>query len=167
MNAQRSFNYPHVGATRGETPAGFRHAHLTSRLGSGDVAFRTAIRALESWNMQRHAGFRVDSHTPAPRAGLEVRLDPPFGPVRWGAWCRVVYVVDEPNRRGFAYGTLEGHPISGEEAFVVERRPDGVVFGHITAVSRPGRWFTRLGAPVLPLAQRWMMGRYLDALTGG
>ncbi|PND49421.1 DUF1990 family protein [Rhodococcus sp. ENV425] len=166
MNAQRSFNYPHVGATRGRVPAGFRHAHLTRRLGSGDVAFRTAVRALESWNMQRHAGFRVDANTPRPRAGLEVRLDPRFGPARWGAWCRVVYVVDEPDRRGFAYGTLDGHPVSGEEAFVVERRPDGAVFGHISAVSRPGRWFPRLGAPVLPLAQRWMMGRYLDALAG-
>ncbi len=107
-------------------------------------------------------------HTPPPR-GRDWRYGwiPLSVRCAGGAWCRVVYVVDEPNRRGFAYGTLEGHPISGEEAFVVERRPDGVVFGHITAVSRPGRWFTRLGAPVLSLAQRWMMGRYLDALTGG
>ena len=34
--------------------------------------------------------------------------------------CRVVYVIDEPSRRGFAYGTLPGHPESGEEAFIVE-----------------------------------------------
>ena len=38
-----------------------------------------------------------------------------LGPVR--APCRVVYVVDEPDRRGFAYGTLPGHPeIDGELA---------------------------------------------------
>jgi uncharacterized protein (UPF0548 family) len=29
--------------------------------------------------------------------------------------CRVVYVVDEPRRAGFAYGTLPGHPEIGGE----------------------------------------------------
>jgi uncharacterized protein (UPF0548 family) len=36
-----------------------------------------------------------------------------LGPIR--VPCRVVYVLDEPERRGFAYGTLPGHPESGEE----------------------------------------------------
>ena len=44
-----------------------------------------------------------------------------LGPVR--APCRVVYVVDEPDRRGFAYGTLPGHAESGEERFVVRYDP--------------------------------------------
>lgn len=167
MTERRSFNYAPVGATRGAAPPGYRQARLTRRLGSGDVAFRAAVRVLDGWTMQRHAGFRVDPGTGPPRPGLDVRLDAGVGPLRLGAWCRVVYVVDEPDRRGFAYGTLDGHPISGEEAFLVERRPDGTVVGHIVAVSRPGRWFTRLGAPALPLAQRWMMRRYLDALAGG
>ncbi|SIP67631.1 hypothetical protein BN9982_740001 [Mycobacterium tuberculosis] len=35
--------------------------------------------------------------------------------------CRVVYVIDEPDVRGFGYGTLPGHPVSGEERR--ERRP--------------------------------------------
>ena len=38
--------------------------------------------------------------------------------------CRVVYVIDEPDIRGFAYGTLPGHPESGEERFVGAPRPE-------------------------------------------
>jgi uncharacterized protein (UPF0548 family) len=36
----------------------------------------------------------------------------------------VVWTVDEPNRIGFGYGTLQGHPESGEESFVVSREDD-------------------------------------------
>jgi uncharacterized protein (UPF0548 family) len=35
----------------------------------------------------------------------------------------VVYVVDEHDRRGFAYGTLRGRPESGEELFAVGYDP--------------------------------------------
>ncbi|HEV8560641.1 MAG TPA: DUF1990 family protein [Actinophytocola sp.] len=40
---------------------------------------------------------------------------------------RVVHVVEEEHRRGFAYGTLPGHPECGEEAFLLERHADGTV----------------------------------------
>jgi uncharacterized protein (UPF0548 family) len=43
--------------------------------------------------------------------------------IRLRAPCRIVYVIDEPDRRGFAYGTLPGHPERGEEAFIISRRP--------------------------------------------
>ena len=58
-----------------------------------------------------------------------------LGPLALSAPVRVVYVIDGPDRRGFAYGTLPGHPESGEEAFLVERRPDGTVWCRITAFS--------------------------------
>ena len=54
--------------------------------------------------------------------------------------ARVVYVVDEPLRKGFAYGTLPGHPESGEEAFIVEYRDDDSVWLTIRAFSRPSSW---------------------------
>jgi uncharacterized protein (UPF0548 family) len=34
---------------------------------------------------------------------------------------RVVAVADLPDRRGFAYDTLPGHPVTGEEAFIAHR----------------------------------------------
>ncbi|MBI5160997.1 MAG: DUF1990 domain-containing protein [Micrococcales bacterium] len=80
--------------------------------------------------------------------------------------CRVVYVVDEPQRRGFAYGTLPGHAARGEEAFLVDRRDDGSVWITIRAFSRPATPFWWLVDPILRVVQRVFTQRYLRALAG-
>ena len=77
---------------------------------------------------------------------------------------RVVYVVDEGRRRGFAYGTLPGHPESGEEAFVVEHLEDDTVRFAITAFSRPATLLAKLGGPVSRLVQSRVTNRYLRAV---
>lgn len=79
---------------------------------------------------------------------------------------RVVYVIDEPQRKGFAYGTLPGHPETGEESFIIEQSPDGSVWLTITSLSRPSSWFWRLGYPVLAAVQAHVTRRYFRALTG-
>ncbi|MCU1637637.1 MAG: hypothetical protein JWL94_284 [Microbacteriaceae bacterium] len=79
---------------------------------------------------------------------------------------RVVYVIDEPNRKGFAYGTLAGHPQTGEESFVVEKTEDGSVWLTVAAFSRPGDWYWwMLGIP-LRLVQGRYLRRYLRVLSG-
>ena len=79
--------------------------------------------------------------------------------------CRVVYVVDEPDIRGFGYGTLPGHPESGEERFMVRRDPStSAVFAEITAFSRPGSWLTKAGGPFVGVLQRFMARRYVRAV---
>lgn len=80
--------------------------------------------------------------------------------------ARVVYVVDEPDRKGFAYGTLRGHPESGEELFAVERRGDGSVWLNIRAFSRPASPVWWLAAPVMRIAQELTLRRYDRALAG-
>lgn len=79
---------------------------------------------------------------------------------------RVVYVVDEPSRKGFAYGTLPGHPESGEEAFIVDQTEDGSVWVTITAISRPAGWQWWMVYPVLRMFQEYYTRRYLRALAG-
>ena len=78
---------------------------------------------------------------------------------------RIIYVVDEPTRRGFAYGTLPGHPESGEEAFVVERREDDSVWLTIRVLSRPAHPAMWAVYPVLRLLQAIFLSRYEHALT--
>lgn len=78
---------------------------------------------------------------------------------------RIVYVIDEPKRRGFAYGTLPGHPESGEEAFIVEHRDDDSVWLTIRAFSRPGAAWLWLFYPVLRVFQAFFTSRYEHALT--
>ncbi|MFP7760650.1 DUF1990 family protein [Marisediminicola sp. LYQ85] len=79
---------------------------------------------------------------------------------------RVVYVVNEPDRVGFAYGTLAGHPESGEEAFIVERGDDGSVWLAISAFSRPSTWYWRALFIPLRIAQALYTRRYLRVLAG-
>ena len=98
--------------------------------------------------------------------GDSVVLDIPFGPFRFLAPARVVYVIDEPSRKGFAYGTLRGHPESGEESFIVEQTDDGSVWLEISAFSRPANAFWWLGYPVLRLAQAYYTRRYFESLAG-
>ncbi len=98
------------------------------------------------------------------RPGDVARLRMALWPFRIPA--RVVYVVDEPARRGFAYGTLPGHPERGEEAFVVERLADDSVWLVIRAFSRPAGPLTWLGYPIARLLQAVYTARYQRALAG-
>lgn len=161
----RRLTYPEVGASSGPLPPGYRHLQVERELGSGDAVFDAAAARLVRWDAHRGAGLAVPDSTPPAAPGVDVRLGFGFGPVRATAWCRVVAVIDETDRRGFAYGTLTGHPECGEEAFVVERRADGTVVGRVVAFSRPSRWYTRLAGPVGHLLQLRMARRYLAALT--
>jgi uncharacterized protein (UPF0548 family) len=77
--------------------------------------------------------------------------------------CRVVAIVDEPDRFGFAYGTLSVHPERGEEAFVVTRA-DGSLRFDVIAVSAHANLLTRLMAPIADRLQASASGRYLRAM---
>jgi uncharacterized protein (UPF0548 family) len=114
--------------------------------------------------MHRGAGLAVLAAPPRPAVGEVVvtRLGPPvLGPT---APCRIVYVVDEPRRRGFGYGTLAGHPASGEEAFLIEWANDDGVYLVIRAFSRPATMTARLGGPVARRIQDFVTDRYVRAL---
>jgi hypothetical protein len=100
------------------------------------------------------------------RLGRRYWLVAHLGSLRVKEPIQVVAVIEEPDRKGFAYGTLVGHPVSGEEAFIVERRTDGSVWFTVRSATRPpaGRWW--VAQPVVMLAQRCYRRRYLRALTG-
>lgn len=106
--------YRPVGATvTGDLPRGFRHDDLRVVLGRGPTTFERARSALRAWAPHRGAGLTVS-------AGAEVAADAVVAlsaPVAVGwvvAACRIVAVIDEDARYGFAYGTLDQHPESGE-----------------------------------------------------
>lgn len=151
----RALTYAAVGATaRAETPRGFSADHNRQLLGRGEGAFARAKDAVRAWRM-----------FPAPRTAIE----PARAPLRkdevvavhvrvLGAWwlnaARIVYVIDEPRRFGFAYGTLPGHAECGEERFVVEWLADDTVWYDLRAFSRPRHVLARLAAPLTRAYQR-------------
>lgn len=164
-SASAPFTYSDVGATSGEFPPGYDHFRLRRRIGSGRALFDRAGSQLLAYEMQRGTGIFVQASTPNAEPGTELSVRLGLGPVGITAPCRVVYVLDEPNRRGFAYGTLPGHPESGEELFAVEYDPaDDSVYGMVAAFSRPGTWYTRIGGPVVRIIQRWFAARYIATL---
>ncbi|MFI5783025.1 DUF1990 family protein [Nocardia sp. NPDC051570] len=159
------FSYAEVGATAHQFPPGYHHFRVRRRLGTGRALFESAATQILTYRMQQGTGiFRgADTPTAAPGTHLTVRLA--LGPLGVTAPCRIVYVVDEPDRRGFAYGTLPGHPEIGEELFLVEYDPsDDSVHGVVAAFSRPGTWYTRLGGPVVRLIQHWFARRYIATI---
>jgi uncharacterized protein (UPF0548 family) len=153
--------YAEVGATAGPLPAGYHHVRKSRVIGHGRRRFEDAAEAGMRWGMLRGAGLKVEATTEVAAVGSEVIVR--MGPAR--APCRVVYVVDEPDRRGFAYGTLPGHAESGEELFVVRYDPaSDEVYAEVTAFSRHATWWSRLGSPVTSLLQRIITDRYLRSL---
>ncbi|MFD9407571.1 DUF1990 family protein [Streptomyces sp. NPDC059989] len=164
-----ALSYPDRGATaRRPLPAGYHHLHHRTRIGRGRAAFEAAGVAVTTFHAHRTSGMRVRADSGAVRAGDRVEVGIGLGPLRITAPCRVIWTAYEPSRIGFAYGTLTGHPESGEESFIVELDPDGTVWFTVTAFSRPASWYTRLAGPVVPFLQqsyaRWL-GRHLRRLA--
>lgn len=157
--------YAAVGATLwGPMPEGYHHEVQRVVLPDRPDCFARAADGLRRWQAHRSIGATVTPDVP-PADGATVVVSLPLGPVRVLAPCRIVAVLDEPSRYGFAYGTLPGHPEEGEEAFVVERRPDGTTTFEITAFSRPADLVARLGGPITRAVQRRATHGYLEGLA--
>ncbi|MCD2441966.1 DUF1990 domain-containing protein [Agromyces sp. SYSU K20354] len=76
----------------------------------------------------------------------------------------VVYVIDEPGRVGFAYGTTAEGPESGEESFILEHRDDDTVWLTIRSLLRARGGLRRLAAPRQRRKRRELTTRELRAL---
>jgi uncharacterized protein (UPF0548 family) len=164
-NAQ--LTYGELGATEhpDALPPGYHHVRASRLVGEGEGAFASAVDGLRTWQLHRRQGFQVMPENPPIAAGtVVVSVIPLVPPVHVVASCRIVWTVDEPDRFGFAYGTLPAHPARGEEAFVVERDRAGGVTLTIAAFSAPRHLVTRLGGPMARHQQARATQGYLDAL---
>jgi uncharacterized protein (UPF0548 family) len=157
------YSYPEVGATRGDFPSGYHADRFSIELGSEPDAFDRGVMGLRRWEAQRGAGARVVPGGAEVVPDRTVLVALAFPLMTMVAPCRVVYVTDETDRFGFAYGTLAGHPERGEESFHVIRTETGTRF-EIGAFSRPVHPFARIGAPIGRFLQRRVTNRYLQAL---
>ncbi|OHV37849.1 MULTISPECIES: DUF1990 family protein [Pseudofrankia] len=163
----RPFTYNEVGATRNTSlPAAYHHLLHQVPVASGAAGFRAAADAVLTWQMHRAAGLRVPTSAPRAAPGVAVTSRLGLGPLRISAPCRVVWADDQPDAdsAGFAYGTLPGHPESGEESFVLTRDGDDVVWLTIRAFSRPATLLPRLAGPIGPMLQRYLATRFAKAL---
>ena len=162
LRAQQ-LTYPRVGQPPTAPPPGYAAFSRTRRLAPG-VSFENAVDALMTWQVQARSGLQVAASSLRVELDAVIVLRLGVGRVAFSIPCRVVSIVDDADAQGFSYGTLPGHPASGEESFVVRRNADGNVDMTVSAFSRPASPLARLGGPVTTAAQRFMTGRYLRAL---
>ena len=154
--ASDSFSYPAVGATRiPDPPTGFDVDHNRQLLGSERDVFDSAKRAIRDWCMFEVPGLKLYYPDTPVEAGKNVALVADHLGIHSLNFCRIVYVIDEPDRFGFAYGTLTQHAESGEERFTVEYHSEtDEVWYDIYAFSRPGNLLIRLGYPYARYRQK-------------
>ena len=140
-------------------PAGYEHGLATGVVGRGRADWEAARHALSTWKVVPEGDWVELYPEPRVRAGAQVMVCFRLFGLWWTSPCRVVYVVDEPDRFGFAYGTLPGHVEQGEERFLVERDP---VTGVITYGVRVMARAMHPGARLLPSLVRRLQGRFRE-----
>lgn len=146
-------------------PPGYRRLETTIRIGNGDRCWESSSAAVLAWQVKTRSGFTVPDGPASVTVGSRYWLHAHIGPITVAEPVEVLRTVRTTSRTGFVYGTLDGHPVAGEEAFVVHRDADGTVFLTLRSLTAPapaGGW-SRL-FPVLRLAQRLYRRRYLRAL---
>ena len=149
-----SFSYKEVGATKTDFPKGYDHDINEIEIGYGEEVWQAAKNAIRNWKM--FPGVWADiwpRDTPIEKGKVVVMIVRVFG-LWWKNSCRIVYTFDEPNRFGFAYGTLTNHIEKGEEIFFVEKDDKGRVFYKIQAFSTPRIWLVKLTYPIGRFLQR-------------
>ncbi len=158
--------YDHVGSTldpdRWAAPA-MRVRHRT--VGRGPVAFEAARHSLRTWVPQLGIGATVEPEGEAVVAGATIVIVLRRGPLHVVAPDRIIGVVDEPRRFGFAYGSLPGHPERGEESFLVEHLDDDTVRATIRVQAGPGTLAAHAVAPLVRAVQHAALDGYLGAIA--
>jgi uncharacterized protein (UPF0548 family) len=145
---QSSFAYSPLEITRDSAASSdYTVDHNRVQLGSGSQCFDAAVRAIQQWKMFDLGWVQLFfDNTPIERGSTVAVVVKHLGFWSMNA-CRIVYVVEEQLRYGFAYGTLAEHAERGEERFLVEwDHLDDSVWYDILAFSKPGP-MARLGYP--------------------
>jgi uncharacterized protein (UPF0548 family) len=153
-----AFSYPEVGASATIAPIGYNVDHNRVQLGSGEVTWQRATKAIRSWQMFSMPWVSLYWSSAPVMVGTDVAVSVQHLGFFSLNSCRIVYVIDEEGRVkrfGFAYGTLAEHAERGEERFTIEwNREDDTVWYDILAFSRPGQMLARLGYPLSRLLQK-------------
>ena len=77
---------------------------------------------------------------------------------------RVIAVEEEPSSHVVIIGSLDGHPLAGEERFTVEITDDETVLLHFRAIVRQQAWWAKLGTPFARALRRRYHDRFMDVL---
>ncbi len=163
--AAAELTYDFVGSTLASEAWPQRTPHQDEiALGRGAAAFDAAVVGLREWVCQQGIGAKVHPADAPLEVGSNLLVVLAAGPFSIIVPDRVVAVVDEPRRFGFAYGTLDGHQERGEESFLIEHLDDDSVRATIRVDAVAATLVARLAAPAVRVIQRRALRGYLKAL---
>src|SRR3954453_5915526 len=154
-------NYAAIGATTSDVvlsfpPEGFRSTEVRHRLGSGTPRVHHAGRPAMTGCARRGAGIEVRA-VQAEQAAASLRETGPLFLEDGTPWIppgmtasltvedrsfpldglvKVVTVLDEPGRIGFAWGTCPGNALQAEQLLLVEHAEDDAVWATIRTICR-------------------------------
>ena len=182
-SARRELTYPDTGRTErpyptpmtDRWPEGYRLVLRKQELDVADTGagFLRLAGGLLDWDVHRGAGLRVPPGTPRAAPGVDMASGVGLWNIRYYAPCRVLWsaepVTDDAGaavrgqRAGFGYGTLPGHPESGEEGFYAELDDEGRLYFRVAAYSRPANALVGAANAVNVRIQQFYTNRYFSA----
>jgi len=103
--------------------------------------------------------------TPYVTPGASVRVRGRVRGHRADAELRVIFVVEEPRRVGFALGTVRDGVVSGEESFMIDRHANDEVWFTVRAFDSPNAFLYRLIPALTRRRRAALFTGYLRAIS--
>lgn len=128
------------------------------------VSFDAEGTPLVASRMEADQRFDADG-TPYVAAGTTIRVRGRVKGMRADAELRVIYVIEEPRRVGFALGTVSDSVVSGEESFLIDWRDNDEVWFTVRAFDRPVATLYRVLPPLTNRRRRELFQGYLRAIS--
>ena len=143
-----------IGQTCQKAPKFYNNDYHQFPLGQGEAVWQKAKQALRQWQQFPPTWTQIYPNNAPLEPNTNVAVLFKVIGLWWINSARIVFAFDEPNRFGFAYGTLPDHIERGEEVFWVERDDQFRVTYHIKAFSRPAHWLVWLAYPMARFFQK-------------
>lgn len=110
--------------------------------------------------------LRFDAEgTPFVSPGTSVKVRGRVGRYSADADLRVIFVVEQARRVGFALGTVGDSVVSGEESFMLDWRENDEVWFTVRAFDAPLAWPYRISSRLLRARRRALFTSYLRAIS--
>lgn len=157
-------SYEEVGKSLDVLPPGYNHDRYVEVIGNGKQDFDLAIKGFECWVCQSNSGLLVPTLDLALEVGTTIYFGLKMGPIVLGFPDRIVYRKVADTRYDYAYGTVQGHPETGEELFRLDLRDNGDVVFTIICFSRVVAPLAKLAYPISRFLQKRISRKYIESL---
>jgi uncharacterized protein (UPF0548 family) len=152
IEQQARFDFTYLstkGTQSAENIAGFDNDILKEKIGFGEKGFAAAKDAIRQWYMFPRSWTVILPANAPIQTGTTIAMYALFMGIWWRNACKIVYIIDENRRFGFAYGTLPAHIECGEELILVEMDNNNDIYYTVKAFSKPRHILAKIAYPIM------------------